>query len=224
MTKQVIGAALIGIVGAAILLALGVWQVQRLAWKEAILADITARIDAAPVELPANPDPEADRYLPVKATGQFGEEAIFVLASVKDLGAVFRVISPFETNGRRVLVDRGIVPVAAQGRVEMPGAATVTGNLHWPDEIDSFTPEPDVEDDLWFARDVDAIAAALNTEPLLMVARQMDPAETAVTPLPVSTDGIPNDHLTYAITWFSLCAVWLGMTAFLLWRIRRRTI
>jgi surfeit locus 1 family protein len=43
-----------------------------------------------------------------------------------------------------------------------------------------------------------------------------------VTPLPVDTSGIPNDHLNYAITWFSLAALWMGMTLYLLWRIRRK--
>ncbi len=48
---------IIGLGGAAILVSLGLWQVQRLAWKEAIVADINSRITAAPVDLPAQPDP-----------------------------------------------------------------------------------------------------------------------------------------------------------------------
>ena len=83
-----------------------------------------------------------------------------------------------------------------------------------------FTPEP--EGALWFARDVPAMARALEAEPLLIVAREITPG-SAVTPLPVSTEGIPNDHLHYAITWFGLALVWLGMTVFLMWRIKRRT-
>ncbi|MBV0911307.1 SURF1 family protein [Anianabacter salinae] len=224
MTKRMIVPLLIGIVGAAILIGLGVWQLQRLAWKEAILSDIEARIAAAPVALPASADPEADRYLPVRASGVAGSETAFVLASVKDMGAVYRVISAFATDGRRVLLDRGVVPVAARDRVSTPGQVTVTGNLHWPDEIDSFTPDPDPAEALWFARDVPALAEALGTEPLLIVARTVEPPGDVVTPLPVSTVGVPNDHLEYAVTWFSLCAVWLGMTGFLLSRIRRRTV
>jgi surfeit locus 1 family protein len=50
------------------------------------------------------------------------------------------------------------------------------------------------------------------------------PTGGAIEPMPVDTSGIPNDHMNYAITWFSLAAVWLGMTAYLLWRIRQRTV
>ena len=56
----------------------------------------------------------------------------------------------------------------------------------------------------------------------LVVAREVTPSE-GLQPLGVTTSGIPNDHLQYAGTWFSLAAVWLGMTGYLLWRIRQRT-
>jgi surfeit locus 1 family protein len=97
----------------------------------------------------------------------------------------------------------------------------IVGNLHWPDEIDSYTPAPDLVKNLWFARDVDAMAAHLGTEALLVVARQSDEVDTNVTPLPVSITGIPNDHLNYAITWYSLAVVWLAMSGALIWRNRQ---
>jgi surfeit locus 1 family protein len=99
--------------------------------------------------------------------------------------------------------------------------ARVVGTLHWPDETDSFTPPPDAARDIWFARDVPAMAAKLQTEPVLIVTREA--TGDGITPLPVGTQGIPNNHLNYAVTWFSLAAVWAGMTLLLLWRIRRRT-
>jgi len=70
---------------------------------------------------------------------------------------------------------------------------------------------------------VAALADHLDTEPVLVIARTVTPAVAAVTPLPVTTEGIPNDHLNYAVTWFLLALVWLGMTLFLLWRIRHRS-
>lgn len=222
MIRRMIGPLAVGIVGTAILLWLGVWQVQRLAWKEGVLADIDARIAAAPVPLPAAPDPEADRFKPVEASGRLTDETLRVLASIKRVGAVHRIIAVLDADGRRVLVDLGYVSALTPAATATPGPITVTGNLHWPDEVDRFTPEPG--DGLWFARDVPAMAAALGTEPVLIVARTVSPADPVVTPLPVDTSGIPNDHLEYAITWFSLAVVWLGMTGWLLWRIRRRTV
>jgi surfeit locus 1 family protein len=71
---------------------------------------------------------------------------------------------------------------------------------------------------MWFARDIAQMAGELGTEPLLIVAREVAPPEPGVTPLPVDTGHIPNDHLSYAITWFSLAAIWAVMTGAFIWR------
>jgi surfeit locus 1 family protein len=222
MIRRVWVPLLFGLVGAAILISLGVWQVQRLAWKQGVLADIDARIVAAPVAVPASPDPVQDRYLPVEASGIIGPDAVRVLVSQRGIGAGYRIISPFALDGRRVLVDRGVMPVAADTPPIPDGAVTVVGNLHWPQEVDGFTPDNDIDGNIWFSRDVDALAAHLGTEPVLIIARALSVSDDPVTLLPVDSSGIPNDHLNYAITWFSLAVVWLGMTAFLVWRITRR--
>ena len=222
MTKRMIFPLLLGLVGAAVLLSLGVWQLQRLAWKEAILAEIEARIQSAPVTVPATPDPVADKYLPVMAEGRFTGEHLDVLVSRKQIGAGVRVIEVFETGGRRLLVDRGFIPDANRSDPRDQGGGRVVGNLHWPIEVDSFTPPPDARTGLWFARDLPAMAQALGTEPLLIVARE--DTGPGIEAMPVDGSDLPNDHLGYAIQWFGLALVWLGMTGYLLWRIRRRTV
>ena len=63
--------------------ALGLWQVQRLAWKEGVLADIEARIAADPVPLPQTMDPARDTYLPVEVTGTLRPQYLQVLVSQK---------------------------------------------------------------------------------------------------------------------------------------------
>ena len=219
---RVIGVWLLGLGGVAILLTLGIWQMQRLAWKEAILADIDARIAADPVALPVAPDPERDRYLPVMLEGRIDPTFVRVLVSQKGIGAGYRIIAALETGaGRRVLIDRGVIPVGDAMPATPADDLRIIGNLHWPDERDGFTPENDLAGNMWFARDVAALAAHLAAEPVLVIAREITPPEAAITPLPVGIGNIPNDHLSYAITWFSLAIVWLGMTVFLLWRIRR---
>lgn len=203
------------------LLWLGAWQMQRLAWKEGILADIDARIAATPVALPATVDPEADKYLPVEMTGQFGAGVLRVLVSQKLVGAGYRLITPFETEGRIVLVDRGFIPVAAELTPAPAGQVTVTGNLHWPDDRNSSTPDNDVDGNTWFARDIAQMADVLGAEPILVVARDLSQPDGAVTPLPVDSSAIPNDHLQYAITWFSLAAIWAAMMGYFLYRLRK---
>ena len=225
MNRRYIFPILLGLVGAGILVSLGNWQLHRLAWKEALLAQINAQIAQAPVALPAHPDPQRDQYLAVTAAGHVDPGAIKVLTSETEKGPGYRLISPFTTaDGRHVMVDRGFIP-QAQADAPLPAFdTTVTGNLDWPRETDAFTPAPDLAAGLWFARDVNRMAASLKVEPVLIVARTLPGDSAALTPIPVDTSGIRNQHLNYAITWFSLAAVWLGMTGLLLWRIRRKQV
>lgn len=221
---RLIGAMVLGVAGCAVLLGLGVWQVQRLAWKEGVLAAIEARIGAAPVAIPSAPDPATDRYLAVTAEGTFLPEEIHVLASRKHGGAGYRLISVFATaDGRRILADRGFMPLEDKDTPRPATPATIIGNLHWPEEVDRFTPAPDADRGIWFARDVPAMAAALGTEPVLVVVSGTSEAAAPAEVFPVDPASIPNDHLGYAVTWFGLAAVWAGMTLLLVWRIRRRT-
>jgi len=211
-----------GILGTAVLLWLGTWQMQRLAWKEAILAEIDARIADAPMAVPATPDPEQDRYLPVKAEGFVTTDEIHLLASSKQTGAIYRVVSVFESEGRRLMLDRGWIKPEDKDTPRDGFNATIIGNLHWPDEIDSYTPAPDLTANIWFARDVAAMAAALGTEPVLIVQRETTENNADVTPFPVTSSGIPNDHLQYAVTWYGLALVWIVMTLYYLRRMRTR--
>ncbi|MEM8591434.1 MAG: SURF1 family protein [Pseudomonadota bacterium] len=214
---------LVGVAGTGVLLWLGFWQLARLEWKEGVLAEIEASISAAPVGVPVAPEPEADRYLSVSVSGVLGEHEIHVLASAKQFGAGYRVIRAIETDGRRLLVDVGMVRTPAKEAARPGGVVDVTGNLHWPEEVDRYTPENDVAGNIWFAREVPLLATALGTEPVLIVAQSVEPPLPGVTAFPVDTSGIPNDHLGYAITWFGLAAVWVGMSGLFLYRGRRKS-
>ena len=218
MTRRLLLPLLFGLAGTAILISLGIWQLQRLTWKESVLAEIDARIGGAPAALPASPDPGTDRFLPVRLSGETEAREILVQASAKRIGPGFRVITPFVSGGRRILLDRGFIRAGAKADPRPALAMTVEGNLHWPDEVDGFTPEPDPDAGLWFARDVAGMAAHLETEPVLVILRAASVEQPGIIAFPVDSAGIPNDHLQYAITWFLLAAVWVGMTIYLLRR------
>jgi len=221
-----IGAGLFGIVGVAILLSLGFWQLKRLEWKLDLIAQVEGRIHNDPVAVPPDANPARDRYLPVTVSGRYTGEAVDVLSSDREAGPGMRVIAVLETaEGRRLLVDRGYIPEARRAALPMVAeGATVTGNLDWPTDSDSFTPAPDQGRNLWFARDPLPIAEALNAEPLLIVARSDSAAASPLMTLPVTGASFRNDHLEYAITWFLLAGVWAVMTIALLWRIRRTSL
>ncbi len=214
--------ALFGLIGFAILVTLGLWQLQRMEWKHAMLAEIASRIDAAPVPLPEVPDAASDNFLPVDFLGTIDGEPLRVLGAWRAGGTGYRIVAPVLTDGQRVMVDLGVLPLdGADGLVLPRTALRIAGNLNWPDDANAGTPEPDGAD--WYARDVEPMAALLGTDPVMIVARQVEPP-LAIVPVPVGVEGVPDNHLGYAIQWFGLAAVWLGMTVFLLWRIRRRTL
>ena len=166
MARKTIIPLLFGIVGTAILISLGVWQVQRLHWKNSVLAEIEARIGADPVAMPEFPDPVADKYLPVEIHGVIGRVGVgapelHVLVSRKQIGAGYRVIAPIQTGGRIVMLDRGFVAADQKSAPRPSQEIAIIGNLHWPDDRSPATPTNDPGANIWFARDIDEMVALL---------------------------------------------------------------
>jgi surfeit locus 1 family protein len=220
---------LVGGGGLAILLSLGIWQMQRLAWKEGLLEKIQAQIEAPVAPLPVSPNPETDRYLPVYTQGRFRPGlTVKMLASRRQIGAVYRHIAAFDLeSGGAILVDIGWMRADYDLTDLSPASLRVEGNLDWPNEGDGFTPPPDEENRLWYARDIASLSTFLDTQPILLVLREKPPLDVSAppwptTPWPVDAADIPNDHLQYAVTWFSLAAIWAAMTFYFLHRNRRR--
>ena len=222
MFRKTVFALALGLSGAAVLIWLGLWQVSRLEWKRDIIANAGEMIAADPVPLAATLDPVADRYRAVSVAGNFTGEEAHVLTSTREKGPGYLVIAAYVTDeGRRILIDRGFVPETEKTTPRPARSVEVIGNLNWPDDMTPSTPPYDASRAIWYGRDLAGIAALLHTEPVLIIART-DTGDN-VTSRPVTTAGFRNDHFEYAVTWFLLAAVWLGMTGFLLWRIRMRT-
>ncbi len=226
--RSVLFAIIVGLVGLTVLVSLGVWQVQRLAWKQALIDEIAQGMQGDPVPLPDVVDPREHAYLRVTATGRLERPEIHVLTSIKNVGPGFRVIVPFElgdgnggSTGRVVMVDLGFVREEWKNIFDRPHSIRlqkrmfrdkVTGVLHWPNEADGYTPAPDEERRMWFARDVAAMAQRLGTEPVLIVAQEHPDGDVPL-PRPPGVD-LPNNHLEYALTWFGLAIVWMIMSIF----------
>lgn len=226
------GMVALGAVGVAVLIALSVWQFQRLAWKEALIAELEGRLAAPPVVLPAELDPATDEFRRVTLTGKFSDVTgahgfadAPLLTSVRPHGPGYRVIQPFDlADGRRVMVDRGYAPVASKNRLgaaarPTPAPAdfiTLTGALRWPDETGD--PPFGADDNVWTARDLGVMAELFDAEPVLVVAE----TDTAVIdwprPQPLEAVKVRNNHLEYALTWAALAVIWAAMTGYLAFR------
>ncbi len=221
MLRKILFPLILGIAGCGVLVSLGLWQVDRLAWKEAILTDINARLAATPKQLSFDVTEAADEYSRVTLTGTPTGAELHVLVSGTAAGTGYRVISAFDTPDGLILLDQGLLALDNKDAAPSIAPMQITGTLLWPDDVNSNTPDPDLGKNIWFARDIDAMADALQTAPLLVVASTTTPPDPRLTPLPVTTANIKNDHLEYAITWFLLAVVWAIMTLYLIIRTTR---
>lgn len=222
MMRRYIFALILGIAGFSILMSLGNWQIRRAEWKAGQLAEIRRGIEADPVFLPDMIDPSM-KYLPVFVRGRTTGQEILTLSGT-DSEAGYNVISGLVTDtGRLIMVDRGFIPQEARHLPRPPADLVVDGNLHWPDERTSSTPEPNLAENIWFARDVEQMAAQLGTEPVLVVARATDGETQGIQPIRLGVEGIPANHFAYAVQWYLLAMAWAGMTGLLIWRIHSRS-
>jgi len=157
-----------------------------------------------------------DEYRAVAVTGTLEGPALrFVHSGSEEL-----ILTGLRTeDGALVLVDLGLAPLRAA--LDLPeGPLTITGNLSMPESTGAVLLTGSVN--VPGARDLAALAALFGSEATLIVASATDPEIPGVTPLPVSTDEIPNNHLGYAVQWFGLALVWAAMSVFLAVRIARR--
>ena len=201
-----------------VLLGLGTWQVERLFWKERLIAERQASVRAPPIDLPRSR--EAARGLEfhhVRVTGIFRNDRELYLGATDDDGhAGYHVITPLDLgDASMVLIDRGFIPEArktpaSRAAGELAGEVTVTGLLRLPPEGKPywFLPDNSAERNYWFYVDVPAMAAAARLERVLPVYVDADQTPNpGGLPLGGQTRlALPNNHLQYAVTWYLLAA------------------
>ena len=212
---------LITLVGTAVLVGLGTWQLQRLGWKEGLIAAAQARLGQPPRALTADLAPDLADYRHVTARGHYLHDRAFAFglaANGNEPGAV--LVTPFALqDGRVILVERGwlpetLLPPRVPAGLEPAGERAITGVTRWrPQPARNFvTPADEPQRRRWFAWDVPAMAAATGL-PLLPVVLTLDASDGPAglpKPDPVTPE-FRNDHLGYAITWFTLAAGLVGV-------------
>jgi surfeit locus 1 family protein len=234
--RSPLGLLVPALIAFAVLIGLGVWQIERKAWKEGLIADLTERLAAPPQALPPVHDWPAlnaanDEYRRVTFTARFDdtkEALVFASASgfrpdVADSGPGYWVFTPARlADGAIVMVNRGFVPDARKSpqtrlRGEVSGPVTLAGAMRWPDSRHWFTPGDDAAHNLWFVRDPAAIAAAKGLGAVApFYIEQEAPAPPGGLPQPGKlVVSLPDNHLQYALTWFGLAAVLAG--TFIAW-------
>ena len=226
---------LVTLVGVAVLIGLGFWQIERGGAKNRLIARVEARLGAAPEPLPPEAawsafNAKSDEYRRVRARGVFdhAHEAHLYTSLPPDAGALagvagYLVLTPLRLDGGgTVIVDRGFVPLALKGAAtraagQVVGEVTVTGLLRAPEWRNPFVPADDTVRNVWFARDPAAITRAYS---LTRVAPFVLAADATPVPGGWPRGGFtrvtfPNNHLQYAITWFTLALALLAV--FVVW-------
>lgn len=238
-SRSLLVPAVLTVCACAILIALGVWQIQRKAWKEALIANLTQRVSAPPVALPPPQQwgslrQTADEYRRVAFPAEFLSEQE---ALVYTAGSAFRtdvsgqgywVFTPARVSGGGlVMVNRGFIPGADRPKEggaarRISGLVNIVGVMRWPETPDSLSPKADIEHNVWFVRDHLSIAAAKGLGPVApFYVEQESPMPPGGLPRPGRlTVSLSNDHLGYALTWFGLAGALL--IVFAIWAAGRR--
>lgn len=243
MTKQaqtlrgLILPGVLSLLALGVLISLGNWQMNRLAWKEALIETVSQRVTRTPQRLPVAPeslslDLGEEEYSPYLAEGRFlhqNEVQVYtVLSSPKGTysGAGYWVLTPLERDdGSIVIVNRGFVPQEKKNPASRPegqseGRVRVTGLLRLPEQANFFTPANDPGRKAWFRRDPAEIAHAFNLKNVLpfmldatggyRAGQLPQPNETRLT--------FTNNHLGYALTWYGLALTLIGVFGAFAWQ------
>jgi len=222
--------ALFTALGLAGLFGLGMWQLERLAWKEALIADVAARAAAPPIDAPPPADwpnlaPADYEYRHVRLTGVYdlAHQALVFRALDQPRGRFggpgYLVLTPLRlADGSDVIVNRGFIPFDqrnsfAETQQQTPGPVIVSGLMRASEPRNWFTPADDPAHGQWFTRDPGAIAAALKLPHAAPFTLDAD-ATGAAGDLPQGGETIlafPNNHLAYAFTWFGMALALVGV-------------
>jgi surfeit locus 1 family protein len=231
--RSVITASAFAAIGFAILCGLGIWQLDRLQWKEKLIADLNARVSVSSVALPLAPEQTTDEFRRVRVRVQFaaGEHALVYTpgsALRPDVpGAGYWVMAPAKNERGNIVINRGYVALNARANVGAAplGEVEIVGTLRWPEEGTYFTPRDEPANNVWYRRDPVAIAAAKNWGAVAPFYIEQEapqlPGAPKAGPLVVK---LSNNHLQYAITWFGLAGALAAV--YLVWlrgRLRRVT-
>ena len=229
--------AVLAVVGIALFLgfvALGTWQVQRRAWKLALIERVEQRVHAAPVALPPRPEwPQVSaashEYLPVTAQGQWLPEKTVLAQALTELGSGFWVMTPLQlADGTQVLVNRGFVPQAQRAQwlatplpASAPTTATIQGLLRMSEPDGGFLRTNAPAEQRWYSRDIAAMGRALQLPQAAPFFIDAGLPPVPGSPATSATDTrwpragmtvvrFSNSHLVYALTWYGLALMVAG--------------
>ncbi|MGC4408096.1 SURF1 family protein [Rhizobium rosettiformans] len=225
-------------VALVILLSLGTWQVNRLHWKESLLADIQERSNAAPVDIAGLERLMAEggaidyRHATVSGRYLHDKERHFLATFGGQSG--FYLYTPLElADGRYLLVNRGFVPYdrkdpASRTEGQIEGVQTVTGlaRAELTEKPSSLVPDNDEQANIFYWKDLGRMAASVDLPADRVLPFFLDADSTPIAGgLPrggVTQIDLPNNHMQYVITWYGLAVALVAVAVAGLFRRKTR--
>jgi surfeit locus 1 family protein len=200
----------------AMVIGLGTWQLQRRVWKTDLLATIAQRMNGEAVALPATIDNLPDwTFRHVTVSGHFDQSyALWLYGRTYDGKVGVHLLVPLiRDTGDTILVDRGFVPFDHASELvpfaEPPASNTVDGIVRAPEPGGIFMPDNQPEKNIWYAVDIAAMSKAvgMTLAPVYIAARPAGSSGWPVATGGTEGTGIRNEHLNYAIFWYSMALV-----------------
>ena len=211
------------------MLGLGVWQIERRAWKTDLIETRRTRIASPAVALPQTPDLSKTEYRRVRLRGRFLHDREMYLSGRSWRARLgYHIITPMAlSTGGTVLVNRGWVPLKRKDPTtrqagQIGGAVSIIGHLRAEPRKSRFSPDNAPDKNFWFQIDLPAMVAhAKLTDTRTYYVQAAEPPPPGGWPKPVRIRiNLPNDHLKYAITWFLLAAAFAAI--YVIYHLRRR--
>ena len=185
--------------------ALGTWQLYRLQWKMELISEITFGLNSTPIKYSNS---IKKNYQRVVSDGFYNFKDQIYLYSLNQKGKPgFDVITPFETVGKEiVLVNRGWIPKELKELPEInsiQGSTKVIGLLRKIYKANIFKPDNDIKGNIWFSVNIDDLEKFTGNKFSNFIIYLEDLDVKAPLPRKITVD-VPNNHLKYAITWYSI--------------------
>lgn len=213
-----------------VLVSLGLWQIHRLEWKNALLTDLdSARLNASSTRLTGNDFKQAALshrlFIGGSVEGQLLKDKAFRLGPrVQDGVAGYHLYAPMRLkDGSIILINLGWIPEKEQSVLkDVKDISILSGLARYPDRANAFTPVNQPQQQLWYSIDFDTLKAQPGMENLedyvFYADTSLENARPA--PIPAAKDWQPpNNHLQYAAFWFSMAGLLLVLSG-----IKLRTV
>ncbi|MEM1272354.1 MAG: SURF1 family protein [Pseudomonadota bacterium] len=210
-----------------ILVSLGIWQLHRLSWKLDLIERVETRAFGEPVAVPVGPDPP--EYLRVGLSGSFRHDLSLRVKAVTELGPGHWVLTPIETEGETIWINRGFVGDQTEVNVRPEGRHEVTGLIRLSQPGGTMLERNDPENDRWVSADIAAMSAHVGISATAGFYIDADhQGATAGWPRGGMTRvEFRNSHLSYALTWFAMAALFAVAIVYVIrdvWRHRTNAL